>query len=193
MLPVLQRSEGGEKKLKLEDKKQLVEELSGRFAKSTVVILTDYKGLDVPSMSDLRRLLKAADVDYKVVKNTMMVRAAENTPVSPLRGHFVGPGAVAIGYKDPVAPAKILTKFAEDKKQFEIKAGVLNGKIIDVSAIKALAALPSREVLLSQVLSAMAGVPTAFVRVLSGVPRGLLNVLTAIKDQKEGADAQPAA
>ncbi len=180
-------------KLKLDEKKQLVEELSGRFAKSTVVILTDYKGLDVPSMSELRRQLKAEEIDYKVVKNTMMERAAENTPASALKGYFVGPGAVAIGYRDPVAPAKILTKFAEDKKKLEIKAGVLNGKIIDVTAIKALAALPSREVLLSQVLSAMAGVPTSLVRVLSGVPRGLLNVLTAIKEQKEGADAQPAA
>jgi large subunit ribosomal protein L10 len=179
--------------LKLEDKKQIVEDLSARFAKANLVILTDYKGLNVPTMSDLRRKLKQAGVDYKVVKNTMMVRASESTPISVLQGQFQGPSAVAISYQDPVAPAKILMKFAEDSKHLQIRAGVLNGKLIDLAGLKALAALPGREVLLAQLLSVMVGVPTSFVRVLSGVPRSLLNVLNAIKEQKASAEPEAAA
>jgi large subunit ribosomal protein L10 len=178
--------------LKLDDKKQLVEELSSRFAKATVVILTDYKGLNVPALSDLRRRLKEAGIEYRVVKNTLMARASENTPVAVLKGHFKGPGAVAISTDDPVAPAKILAKFSDESKKLEIKAGVLNGRLIDFNEIRALAALPAREVLLGRLLSVMVGVPTSFVRVLSGVPRGLLNVLVAIKEKKDTTDA-PAA
>jgi large subunit ribosomal protein L10 len=179
--------------LKLEDKKRIVEDLTDRFAKANLVILTDYKGLNVPAMSDLRRKLKQAGVDYKVVKNTMMVRASENTPIAVLQSQFQGPSAVAISYQDPVAPAKILTKFADDSKRLQIRAGVLNGKLIDVAGVRALAALPAREVLLAQLLSVMVGVPTSFVRVLSGVPRGLLNVLNAVKEQKASVEPQAAA
>jgi large subunit ribosomal protein L10 len=170
--------------LKLDEKKQIVQDLTERFAKASVVILTDYKGLDVPSMSDLRRRLKQAGIDYKVVKNTMMVRAAQETPIAVLQSHFQGPSAVAIGYQDPVAPAQILTKFAAESKTFAVRAGVLQGKLIDPAGIKALADLPSREVLLGQLLSVMVGTPTAFVRVLTAVPRSLLNVLNALKEKK---------
>ena len=179
--------------MKLEDKKRIVEDLTERFAKANLVILTDYKGLNVPTMSDLRRKLKQAGVDYKVVKNTLMVRASDNTPIAVLQSQFQGPSAVAISYQDPVAPAKILTKFAEDSKRLQIRAGVLNGKLIDLAGVKALAALPAREVLLAQLLSVMVGVPTSFVRVLSGVPRSLLNVLNAIQEQKASAEPQSAA
>jgi large subunit ribosomal protein L10 len=179
--------------VKLEEKKQIVEDLHGRFVKSSFVILTDFKGLDVASVSELRRKLKEAGIEYKVVKNTLMARASQDTPISVLKDHFKGPGAVAIGYHDPVAPAKILTKFADDSKKLEIRAAVLNGKLIDLSGIRALAALPPREVLLGQLLAVMLEVPTAVVRVLAGVPRGLVNLLAALKDQKEAAGAQPAA
>lgn len=179
--------------MKLEDKKQIVEDLTERFAKASLVILTDYKGLNVPAMSDLRRKLKQAGVDYKVVKNTMMVRASQNTPIAVLQSQFQGPSAVAISYEDPVAPAKILTKFADDSKRLEIRGGVLNGKLIDMAGVKALAALPARDVLLAQLLSVMQAVPASFVRVLAGVPRGLLNVLNAIKEKKEPAEPQATA
>ncbi len=178
--------------LKLDEKKQIVQDLTERFAKASVVILTDYKGLDVPSMSDLRRRLKQAGIDFKVVKNTMMVRAAHDTPIAVLQSHFQGPSAVAIGYQDPVAPAQILTKFAAESKTFAVRAGVLQGKLVDPAGIKALADLPSREVLLGQLLSVMVGTPTAFVRVLTAVPRGLLNVLNALKEKREAAETQAA-
>jgi large subunit ribosomal protein L10 len=179
--------------LKLEEKQQIVEDLNARFAKASVVILTDYKGLNVPAMSELRRKLKQAGADYKVVKNTMMVRASQDTPIAVLRDHFQGPSAVAIGYADPVAPAQVLAKFAADSKTFTLRAGVLQGKLIDPAGIKALADLPPREVLLGLLLSVFAGGPTALVRVLSGVPRGFLNVLAALRDKKADAETPAAA
>jgi large subunit ribosomal protein L10 len=149
--------------------------------------LTDYKGLDVAAINDLRRKLRESDIEYQVVKNTLLARAAEDTEVALIKDHFKGPSAVAISYDDPVAPAKVLTQFAKDNGKLEIKVGVLNGKVLDAQAIKALALLPSREVMLAQLLATLNAVPTSFVRVLAEVPRSLLNVLTALKDQKEAA------
>ena len=173
--------------MKLEAKQKITEDLHERLAKSVIIVLTDYKGLDVTSINDLRRKLREANIEYQVVKNTLLVRAAEGTEAAALKDHFKGPSAIAISYDDPVAPAKVLTQFAKDNKELEIKVGVLNGKVLDAQAIKALATLPSREVLLAHFLSTLNAVPTSFVRVLAEVPRSMLNVLTAIKDQKEAA------
>ena len=173
--------------MKLEAKQIITEDLHDRFARSAIIVLTDYKGLDVTSINDLRRKLREANIEYQVVKNTLLVRAAEDTEVALIKDHFKGPSAVAISYDDPVAPAKVLTQFAKDNNKLEIKVGVLNGKVLDVQAIKALATLPSKEVMLALLLSTINAVPTSFVRVLAEVPRSMLNVLTAIKDQKEAA------
>lgn len=170
-----------------EEKKQIVEELKDRFDRSKVLIVTDYKGLDVESINDLRRKLREADVEYKVVKNTLLERAAEGTDVEPIKDRFKGPSAIAISYDDPVAPAKVLTDFAKANDKLEIKIGVMGGKVMELTDIKSLSSLPSREELLAQVLSAMNAVPGSFVRTLNAVPAGLVNVLSAIKDQKEAA------
>jgi len=173
--------------MRLDKKKAIVEELHDKFSKSKVVIITDYKGLDVASVNLLRRKLREADVEYKVVKNTLLVRASENTDAELIKDSFKGPSAIAISYDDPVAPAKVLNDFAKENQKLEIKIGVMDGKVLDISEIKALSSLPSREVLLAQVLSAMNAVPTSMVSVLSALPRQLLNVLQAVKDQKEAA------
>ena len=171
----------------INEKKRIADDLQGRFEKSTIVILTDYKGLDVESMNDLRRKLREANTEYQVVKNSLLVRASEGNDVTLIKDEFKGPSAIALSYDDPVAPAKVLTDFVKDNKDFEIKVGVLNGKVIDLNGIKALSSLPSREVLLAQVLSAMNAVPTSLVTALADVPRRFLNVVQAIKDQKEEA------
>jgi large subunit ribosomal protein L10 len=176
-------------KLNIEDKKQFVAELHQRFEKSKVVILTDYKGLDVATMTELRRRLREADVEYQVIKNTMLKRASEGTGVEKIKDEFFGTSAIALSYNDPVAPAKVLTEFAKKNEKLNIRVGVLHGKVLDIAAIKSLANLPSREQLLAQVLSAMIAVPTSLVTALSDVPRRMVNVLQAIKKQKE----QPAA
>lgn len=173
--------------MKIDEKKRIVEELHEKFSKSEVVILTDYKGLDVDSINDLRRKLKESQVQYQVVKNSLLIRASEDTDVELIKDRFKGPSAVALSFEDPVSPAKVLTKFAGENEKLEIKAGVMNGKVLDISAIKALSDLPSREVLIGQLLSTMNGVPTSFVRALVDGQRRLLNVLMAIKEQKEAA------
>jgi large subunit ribosomal protein L10 len=173
--------------VKVEDKKQIVEDLKEKFATTQVVIVTDYKGLNVAQMTELRRKLSEAQVEYKVVKNTLLKRASEGTDAMLLADVFKGPSGIALSFDDPVAPAKVLTQFAKDNDKLEIKAGVMGGKLMDLNAITALSKLPSREELLAQVLSAMNAVPTGFVRALADVPRRMVNVLNAIKDQKEAA------
>jgi len=173
--------------LRLEEKQQIAEDLRDRLSKSAIIVLTDYKGLDVAAMNDLRRKLRAEEIEFQVVKNTLLIRAAEDTDVALIQDYFKGPSAVAFSYKDPVAPAKILAQFAKDNQKLEIKGGVLKDKVLDVDAIKALAKLPSREVLLGQFLSVLNEVPSSFVRTIAEIPRSLLNVLTAIRDQKEAA------
>lgn len=171
--------------MKLDQKKRIVEELSDKFARSRVAIVTDYKGLNVAAMNSLRKKLREVDVEYQVVKNSLLARASEGSDVSLIKENFVGPSAVALSYEDPVAPAKVLVQFAKENDKLEIKAGVMGGKLLDAAAIKALSALPSREALLGQLLSVMNGVPTNFVRVLNAIPQQMVNVLVAIKDQKE--------
>jgi large subunit ribosomal protein L10 len=173
--------------LKLEQKKEIVKDLNERFSKAQIAIVTDYKGLNVESLTELRKRLREASVEYKVVKNTLLSRASKGTDAALLNDYFKGPCAIAISYDDPVAPAKILSDFAKDKEELEIKIGVMNGKLLSFEAIKSLSSLPSREVLLGQLLSVMNAVPTKFVRVLSAVPSGFMNVLEAIKKQKEAS------
>jgi large subunit ribosomal protein L10 len=173
--------------VRLEEKQKITEDLHERFSKSAIVVVTDYKGLDVSSMNDLRRKLREEDIEFQVAKNTLLMRAAKDTEVALIQDYFKGPSAVALSYKDPVAPAKILTQFAKDNQKLQIKGGVLKNKVLDADAVKALAKLPSREVLLGQFLSVLNGVPSSFVRTIAEIPRSLLNVLTAIRDQKEAA------
>jgi len=173
--------------VKLEEKKQIVEDLHERLTKSKVVIVTDYKGLDVAAVTELRRQLRESQIEFQVVKNTLLVRAAADTDAALMQNQFKGPSAIALSYDDPVSPAKILTTFAKDNEKLEIRAGVMSGKVLDLAAIKALSNLPSREQLLAQLLSAMNGVPTSLVRVLAAVPQKLVYALQAIKEQKEAA------
>ncbi len=173
--------------MKLEEKKRITQDLNERFSKAAVVIVTDYKGLDVDAINDLRRKLRKEEVEYQVVKNSLLVRASEETDVALIKETFKGPSAVALSYSDPIAPAKVLTAFAKNHDVFEIKVGVMDGKILDANKIEALSALPSREVLLGTFVSVLNNVPTGFVRTIAEIPRRLLNVLQAVKDQKEAA------
>ena len=173
--------------MRKEEKQQIAEDLRDRFSKVAIIVLTDYKGLDVTAMNDLRRRLRAEEIEYQVVKNTLLVRASEDNDVALIKDYFKGPSAIALSYDDPIAPAKVLSEFAKENKKLEIKAGVMNGQVLDAKAINALAKLPSREVLLGQLLSALNAIPTSFVRTLAEIPRSFVGVLAAIRDQKEAA------
>lgn len=171
--------------MRIDKKKEIVKDLHEKFLRSKVVIVTDYKGLDVTTISDLRRKLGAEEIEYKVVKNSLLIRASEETDVALIKDYFKGPSAIALSYSDPVAPAKVLTKFSEEYKQLEIKTGVMDGKVLDAAAIKTISTLPGREELLGQFLSVANGVVTGFVRILNAIPVQFLYVLQAIKEQKE--------
>jgi large subunit ribosomal protein L10 len=171
--------------VKLEEKKRIVDELHEKFKKAQIVIATDNKGLNVESLTRLRKTLSEANIEYKVVKNTLLTRASDNTQVSVIKDYFKGPSAVALSYGDVVVPAKILKQFAEENSRLEIKVAAMDGKALDFNAIKALSLLPSKEVLLAQMLGVLNAIPAKFVRTLYAVPSGLMNVLQAIKKQKE--------
>ena len=171
--------------MRIDEKKEIVKDLHEKFSRSKVIIITDYKGLDVTTINDLRRKLGAEKIEYKVVKNSLLIRASEETDVALIKDYFKGPSAVALSYNDPVAPAKVLTKFSEEYKQLEIKTGVMDGKVLDAAAIKTISTLPGREELLGQFLSVANGVVTGFVRTLNAIPVQFLYVLQAIKEQKE--------
>ena len=170
-------------------KDKIVQEIREKVSRSQIGILTDFKGLKVEEMTRLRRQLQEASAELKVVKNTMLRRAAaDESPIGPLLAHFTGPNALTLGYADPVALAKIVTKFAHEKPQLEIKAAVLGGQLLTPKDLESLSKLPAREVLLAQLLGVLQGVPTGLVTVLAGVIRGLLNVLVAYRDQRAEAE-----
>ena len=168
-----------------EEKVTEVEELSGKFEKAKIAIVADYKGLTVPVLQKLRHNLRRNDAEFRVGKNTLLIRAVEDTEYKGLQDQFVGTTAVAVSYGDPVSPAKILAEFSKGHPELKIRSASLDGKLLSVDDVMALSKLPSREVLLGQMLSVMNAVPTGFVRVLSGVPRTFLYALQAIKEQKE--------
>jgi large subunit ribosomal protein L10 len=172
-------------------KAEIVQEIQESVAKSQIGILTDFKGLKVEDMTRLRRQLSEASGELRVVKNTLLRRAAaDDSPLAPLLSHSTGPNALTLGFADPVAVTKVLIKFAQEKPHLVIKAGALGGQALTVQDLEALSKLPAREVLLAQLLGVLQGVPTALVSVLAAVPRSLLNVLVALKDKK--AEAEPA-
>jgi len=158
-----------------QDKEQQVQELRDVLEGATSVILTDYRGLDVASMVDLRRSLREESVGYKVVKNTLAKLALEGTDKAFLAEHFSGPIAVAWS-DDPVAPARQLNKFAKEHEELEIRVGYLSGNEIDLAGIQALASLPSKDELRSKFLSVLNAPAQKFVTLTSQVQRNFLLV-----------------
>jgi large subunit ribosomal protein L10 len=172
--------------LNKENKQQVVTELHDKLKRAKAVFLADFRGMSVGKATNLRNELRKASVEYKVVKNTLLDLASRETDKELLNTYFVGPTAIAFSYDDPVAAAKVLSRFAKEQQAtFKLKAGVLSGKVISVADIQALADLPSREVLLAKLLGTMQAPTANFVRVLAAVPASFVRVLSAIKDQKE--------
>ena len=139
----------------VEMKKAIVAEITDKLEKSTSAIIVDYRGLKVDEVTELRRKFTEAGVDYKVYKNTLMKRAAEDLGMTELVEELQGPNAVAISYDDPVAPARIANEFAKNHKQLELKVGIVEGVFYDESKLKELADIPSREVLIAKLLGSL--------------------------------------
>lgn len=168
------------------EKEATVAEVKSLFERAKAIVLTDYRGLNVGELTELRKKLRDAGVDYKVVKNTLAILAARAAKITGLEPHLTGPTAMAFGYDDPVLPARILAGFAREHKNLELKAGLLEGKVIGGSEVKSLAELPSRE----QILAMVAGMLQAPLRnmasVLAGPLRNLVYGLEALRKQRAG-------
>ena len=171
----------------LDRKKKQVDEISDKFSRAVAAVLADYRGLTVAEATQLRKELREAGDEYRVLKNTLTRFAVDKAGYSGLKQDLVGPTAIAFSYEDPVAPAKILSKFAREYKKLVIKSGVVEGKIIDSAGIAALAELPGREVLLAQALAGIRAPISGFVNVLQANLRNFAYVINAIREQKEQA------
>lgn len=171
------------------EKQAVVSELKEKLSNTKGAVLTNYRGLNVALDTKLRRKLREAGVEYRVIKNTLTRIAAKDAGIEGMEQYLEGPTAIAMSDVDPVAPAKVLADFIRENKlqTLEIKAGLLEGKVIDVGGVKALASLPPREVLIAQLLGTMQAPITGFVRVLNGIPSNLVYALEAIRKQKESA------
>lgn len=167
------------------EKQAVVDSLVERVSRARAVILTDFSGLKVEKITELRQQLRDKGNEYVVVKNRLMKRAVAGSESEALAETLVGPNGLGFSYDEPVELAKILVDFAKANQNLKVKGGILEGKALSAEQVSALANLPSREVLLAMVLGTMNAVPRNFVGVLAAVMRGLVQALKAIAEQKE--------
>lgn len=174
--------------LNLSEKQAVVAEVAEQVSKAQVVVVAEYRGLEVGNITALRKQARESGVYLRVLKNTLARRAVEGTPFAALADKMVGPLIYGMS-ADPVAAAKVLNSFAKDNDKLVIKAGAMANYLMDVNGVKALATMPSREELLSKLLGTMQAPITQFVRTLNEVPTKFVRGLAAVRDQKEQAGA----
>lgn len=166
-------------------KEELVQDLVGKLTDAKAVVFTDYRGLSVEELNEVRNELRKEGIEYKVIKNTLFKIATKEAhldiDLEAVEGH---PIAAAFGFGDEVAPAKVVNAFANKNDKLEILGGILEGKEISAIMVKSLAKLPSREELYGKLVGTLAAPMSGMVTVLSGNIRGLVNVLSAIKENK---------
>lgn len=169
------------------EKEQQVVEIKDRFTRATAVILVDYRGLTVKELQELRGKLRESGCELRVYKNTLTEIAMRELAMPDLGTLLEGPSAFTFSYGDPVAPAKALATFSKDHPALEIKGGFIERSVTDMSGVKALASLPSREELIAKLLGTMQNPTAGFVRVLAGPAGAFARVVRAIADQKAAA------
>lgn len=168
-----------------EKKEELVADLTKKISDAKLVVFTDYRGLTVEEISEVRNELRKEGIEYKVLKNTLFKIAAKEAGVdydeNATGGH---PVAAAFGYNDEVLPAKVVNTYASKNEKLEIVGGILDGKVISDIMVKSLAKMPSKDELYAKLVGTLAAPMSGMVNVLSGNVRGLVNVLNAIKETK---------
>lgn len=168
----------------LQEKQAYVEQLAEKLSQATAGVVVNYQGITVADDTKLRRQLREAGVEYAVVKNTMLRRANEKAGLSEMDSVLEGTTAVAISPEDHVAAAKILCEYADKSQTFKVKAGFVEGKVIDADAVAELAKMPPKEVLVAKVLGGLNAPISGLVGVLNGTLRGLVCALNAIAEKQ---------
>ncbi|MCD6489142.1 MAG: 50S ribosomal protein L10 [Thermodesulfobacterium sp.] len=165
-------------------KAEIVKNLKEKFLNSEGVFVTSFKGFTVAESNEIRKLIREKGGEFRVVKNTLIRLASQDTPAQPLNDFIQGPTALVIAYQDPVEVAKVLDKFIKDHPSLELRGFVIQGKGFNAEAIKDFVKLPPREVLLAQVLGTLQAPIANFVGLLSAIIRNFLYVLKAIEEKK---------
>ena len=166
-------------------KAEIIQELNQRFQSTSTLFVLEYKGLGVRDLEALRKDLKSVDGELKVVKNTLLKQASENTEIDKLNDLFVGPTAIAFCRKDSPVAAKIFVKTAKDLEQFKIKGGIVDGVVVDSAEIDQISKLPSREELIAQFMGLISSPMSNFVGLLSQMQVKFVYALEALKQKKE--------
>ena len=166
----------------LEQKKAVVADLVEKIKKAQSGVLVQYQGITVENDTKMRAAFRKAGVDYMVIKNTLIGRACDEVGYEAMKANLNGMSAIAIGYDDPIAPAKIAKEYADKVETFEIKGGFLENAVVDANTVKALAEIPSKEILLARFLGSIQGPISGFARAIQ-----------AVIDQKNGGATEAAA
>lgn len=172
--------------LNRQEKALVIEEVAGQVANAQSIVIAEYRGLDVASVTVLRKQARESGVYLRVLKNTLVRRALTDTSFDGLSDQLVGPLMYAIS-EDPVAAAKIMVEFAKTNPSLVIKGGAMPNSILDEAGVKALASMPSRDELLAKLLGTMQAPIAQFVRTLNEIPTKFVRGLAAVRDQKESA------
>jgi len=167
-------------------KEATVAELSDTLSKVASLIVTDFRGLTVEEANGLRVEIRNAECEYRVIKNTLLKRAIEGTSMEGLSDLFKGPSAIAFSYVDPVAPAKVIDKFAKDSKHMVVKGGYLDGQVLDEGGVKSLASMKGKEELQAEFLMTLMAPAQNFVALLNAAPQNFMYLLSAQKEALGG-------
>ena len=167
------------------EKEQVIGELHEKMAKAKATIVAEPRGLTVAVVTDLRKKLRDAKVEYRVVKNTLAARAAKGTSLEQVAEKFVGPTALVMSYDDVVAPAKLLSDFMKDRENFAIRTAVIEGRIVDAKGVQTLAKLPGLQELRAQLAAMIAQPATQLARMIGTPGQQLARVLGARREQLE--------
>jgi len=173
--------------IRLEDKKQIVSEVNEAATSALSAVLADYRGVTVSDLTELRKVARQNNVYLRVVRNTLLKKAVENTDFDCMKDALVGPTILAFAMEDPGAAARVLKEFAKGNDKFEIKALSIGGKLLGADQLDTLASLPTYDQAVSMLMSVMLGPITKLTRTFNDVPSKVTRVVAAVRDQKKEA------